>query len=131
MVYVRLVPTPTGSGESTLVTDTSATDVVVVVSVSLSLPMFGSGVADATVAVLVRMPAPRAGLTATTSVKKSDVTPKLGFEQETIPAAPTAGVVQDQLPVVESDTNVAAPDSRSVKVALAALFGPLLVMVIW
>ena len=56
---------------------------------------------------------------------------KLGFVQETVPVAPTAGVVHDQPPVVDSDTKVVPAGSVSVKLALAALLGPLFVSVIW
>jgi hypothetical protein len=67
----------------------------------------------------------------TTTVKKSTVTRKLVFVQEIVPVAPTAGVVHDQLPVVDSETKVVPAGSVSDQLAEAALLGPLFVTVIW
>ena len=63
-------------------------------------------------------------------MKKSAVTPKLVFVQETVPVAPTAGAVHDQVPVVDSDTKV-VPDGRVSEKVAATLFGPLFVRVSW
>ena len=73
----------------------------VVVAVALSLPGAGSDVADDTVAVFVNMPVIPAF---TTNVKTALPTARVVAEQETVPFAPTAGVVHDQPPGDESDT---------------------------
>ena len=52
------------------------------------------------------VPAAVDGATATTSVKKSTVRQTRKLVHETEPVPPTARVVHDQLPVVESETNV-------------------------
>ena len=130
MVYVRLLPALTGSGVSTFVTDRLADAPTVVVAVPLSFPGFGSEVAEETVAVLEStVPALTLGDTATVSVKTALPTPRLGFELETVPPAPTAGVVEDHPPGDERDTNVVPAGSVSVSDTVAALLGPALVTV--
>src|SRR5690349_23258677 len=127
-----VLPALTGSGVSTFVIDRSAEPATVVVAVELSLPGFGSVVAEVSVAVLEStVPGAVDGLTATTSVKKSTVAPKLAFVQVTVPFAPTAGVVQDHGPVVESETNVVPAGSVSENDAVEALLGPAFVSVSW
>src|SRR6266852_4211141 len=102
-----LPPAPTGSGVSTFVVDRSATVATVVVAVPLSLPGFGSVVADDAVAVLERtVPFATVGSTATVRVKTAPPIARLGCEQEIVPPAPTAGVVHDQPPGEDTDTNV-------------------------
>ena len=127
---MRFVPAVTGSGVSTFATDRSADVATLVVSVSLSLSAFES-VGDATVAVLLMIvPDAVDGSTATVSVKTALPGAKLAFEQETVPVAPTAGVVHDQPAGDESDTNVVFAGSVSDKLAVAALLGPGLLAVI-
>jgi hypothetical protein len=115
------------------VTERSADVATVVVAVPLSSPEFPSAAAEVAVAVFVRtVPAVTDGSTATTRVKSTPglVTAKEGLEQETFPVAPTAGVVQDQPPGDESETNV-VPDGRtSSNNAETAASGPLFVTVI-
>jgi hypothetical protein len=103
----------------------------VVDAVPLSLPGFGSVVLDAAVAVFdSTVPALTAASTVTVSVKTALPTPNDGFEQDTVPLAPTAGVVHDQPPGEESDTNVVPAGSVSENAADAAVLGPALVNVI-
>ena len=75
------------------------------------------------------VPAATDGSTFTTSVKTALPTPKLALEQETVPLAPTAGVVHDQPPGVETTRRSCRPAAYP-KLALAALLGPLFVIVI-
>src|SRR5687767_5803902 len=104
-----------GSGLSVFVTDRSADNAdTVVVAVPVSLPMFGSGVEDAAVALFVMtVPSVTDGSTATTSVKTLLPTLMPAMEQLTAPVAPTAGVVHNQPPGAESDTNVVPTGSVS------------------
>jgi hypothetical protein len=51
--------------------------------------------------------------------------PSDGFEQDTVPPAPTAGVVHDQPPGGDKDTKVMLPGSVSVNITLCASAGPL------
>jgi hypothetical protein len=126
------LPAVTGSGVSAFVTCMSEEVATVVVAVSLLFAPFGSVVAEVRVAVFEStVPPGTDGITVTTSVKKSTVTPKLVFVQETVPLAPTDGVVHDHGPVVERDTKVVPVGSVSEKLALAALLGPLFVRVSW
>src|SRR5688572_11443072 len=93
-----LPPASTGSGVSVLVivTFVAAADTVVV-AVALSLPGVGSEVAEETVAVLLStVPAAVPGETATVKVKTALPAGREAIEQETVPPAPTAGVVHDQ-----------------------------------
>ena len=69
------------------------------------------------------------GAIATVRVKTALPTARLGFEQVTVPLVPTAGVVHDQPPGEESDTNVVPAGSGSERLTLAALLGPALVTV--
>jgi len=50
----------------------------------------------------------------------------VGAEQDTVPPAPTAGVVHDQPPGDDSDTNVVFAGSVSESAAVMALLGPAL-----
>ena len=116
---------------STFVVERSATVATVVVAVPLSLPGFGSVVADDAVAVLEStVPFANVGSTATVRVKTALPIARLGFEQEIVPPAPTAGVVHDQPPGEDSDTNVIPAGNVSDTDALVALLGPALVAVI-
>ena len=125
------MPAVTGSGVSTLVIARSADAVTVVVAVEELLPAFGSLVKELTVAVFdSTVPPAVPASTFTTSVKKSTVTANEELVHETVPVPPTAGVVHDQPPVVESETNVVFAGNVSDSEAEAALLGPLLVIVI-
>ena len=126
------MPAVTGSGVSTFVNERSAEPLpTVVVAVPFSLPGFGSLVADEAVAVLeMTVPAAVDGSAATVSVNTALPTARLGFEQETVPPAPTAGVVHDQPPGDDSDTNVVPAGKVSDKDTVAALLGPAFVAVI-
>jgi hypothetical protein len=53
-------------------------------------------------------------------------TARLAIEQETVPPAPTAGVVHDHPPGDESETNVVPADNVSERLTVAALLGPAL-----
>src|SRR5690348_16341377 len=102
-----LLPAFTGSATSTFVSERSADAATVVVAVALSLPVFGSVVAEATVAVLERtVPLATPASTFTTRVTSPPPTRTLAFEHETVPPAPTAGVVQLQPAAEDSETKV-------------------------
>jgi hypothetical protein len=133
IVYVTLAPAATGSGESVIVMLTSAEPApTLVVVVAELFAVVGSVVAEVMVAVLMSVvPDPRLGSAFATSVKMSAAGPKLAFVHVTTPLAPTAGVVHVHDPAVASDTNVVLAGSVFVKVALAALLGPLFVTVTW
>ena len=90
-------PAVTGSGVSTLVTERSAEVATVVVAVALLLPELGSVVAAETVAVFeITVPAAVEASTWTVRVKTALPTANEALEQETVPPAPTAGLVQLQ-----------------------------------
>lgn len=114
-----------------MVTERSADPVpTVVVAVALSLPGFGSVVADDTVAVLlITVPTVTPAPTCTTRLKTALPDANEAFEQETVPPAPTAGVVQLQPPGNESDTKVVPADRVSDSATVAALLGPMLLTV--
>lgn len=115
-----------------MMTERSADPVpTVVVAVTLSLPGFGSVVADATVAVLlITVPTVTPAPTCTTREKTALADASEAIEQETVPAAPTAGVVQLQPPGAASDTKVVPADRVSDNATVAALLGPMLLTVI-
>lgn len=116
----RLLFPVTVAGEST-----------VVVAVPLLLPGFPSGVLEVAVAVLLRVePAATVGATATVNVKTELPTAKEGFEHETVPLSPAAGVVHDH-PLTSGKVTKVVPDgSVSLHEAFAAASGPLLFTVI-
>src|SRR5438034_1034468 len=132
MVYVRVPPGRTGSGESVLVTARSASARTVVVAVALLLPVLASAVVELTVAVLeIVLPSSAAGLTWTPRVKVA-VAPLANeaVVQFTVPVEPAAGVVQLQPAGVGIDWNVVCDGNGSFMVTLAAAFGPALLTVI-
>ena len=114
-----------------MVTDRSAVGTcTVVVAVPLSLPGFGSDVAEVAVAVFERtVPFATEESTATVRVKTALPAAREAMEQETVPAAPTAGVVQLQPPGELSETKVVPAGRVSESDTEAALLGPLLVTV--
>jgi hypothetical protein len=125
------VPDVTGSGVSTFVTERSADAATVVVAVPLSFPGFPSAVAEVAVAVFVRtVPSVTDGATATVNVNTEFPTANDGFEHDTVPAAPTAGVVHDQPAPAGKETNVVPAGSVSLHDAEDAASGPLFVTVI-
>jgi hypothetical protein len=96
----------------------------VVVAVLLSLPVFGSGVDDATVAVLLStVPVGTLALTATTRVKVPVPTFTEAFVQLTVPPEPTGGVVHDQPAAELSETKVVPVGKVSVTDQEASLLG--------
>src|SRR5438034_867290 len=132
MVYVRVPPGRTGSGESVLVMARSASARTVVVAIALLLPVLESAVVELTVAVLaIVLPSGAAGLTWTMRVKVA-VAPLANeaVVQFTVPVEPTAGVVQVQPAGVGIDWNVVCDGNGSFMVTLAAAFGPALLTVI-
>jgi len=103
----------------------------VVVAVLLSLPGFPSGVEEVTVAVLLIIElAATFGSTLTVSVKTELPTANEGFEHETVPLSPGAGVVHDHPLISGKETKVVPAGSVSLHEALAAASGPLLLTVI-
>jgi hypothetical protein len=131
MVYVRLFPVYTGSGAPMLVTERSADAATVVVAVPLSFPGFGSEVVEEAVAVFDRtVPSVTDGSTCTVKENTALPTASDAIEHDTVPPAPTAGVVQDQPGGGENDTNVVPAGRVSDKDALAASLGPAFVVVI-
>lgn len=120
-----MLPAVTGSGVSTFVTEMSAAAATVVVEVPLWLPGFESRVSAVTFAVLVMtVPAAVDGGMATVKVKTAFPGVMLEFEQVTAPPAPTAGVVHDQPPGLDNDTNVVPAGSVSERFTVEALLGP-------
>lgn len=114
-----------------MVIDRSADAATVVVAVALSLPILGSGVVDDTVAVFEStVPAATDGSTATTKVNAAGPGANDAFEHDTVPLAPTAGVVQLQPPGDANDTKVVPAGKVSLNEAAAALLGPAFVTVI-
>jgi hypothetical protein len=103
-----------------------------VVAVPLSFPVSASDVAEEAVAVFERtVPAANDGSIATSRVKTPLLlTPSDDVEHDTVPLAPTAGVVQDQPPDEDSDTNVVPAGRVSERLTLDASLGPALVAVI-
>src|SRR5438093_701212 len=128
IVYVRVPPGRTGSGESLLAIARSASARTVVVAVAVLLARLGSKVVELTVAVLaIVLPSGAAGLTWTTRVNVA-VAPlaSVAVVQLTVPVKPAAGVVQVQPAGVGIDWKVVSGGSRSFIVTLAAAFGPAL-----
>ncbi len=125
-------PAVTGSGESVFVTIRSARVFTVVVAVAALSVASGSVVLLETFAVL-EIDAPFAALvfTLTTSVNVPDAfAARLAFEQEIVPVAPTAGVVQLKPAGLASETKVVFVGTASVNVTLVALLGPVFVTMI-
>ena len=116
---------------ATFVKERSADAATVVVAVALSSPGFPSADAEVAVAVFERtVPALTDGATATVNVNTELPTANDGFEHDTVPAAPTAGVVHDQPATAGKETNVDPAGSVSLHDAEVAASGPLFVTVI-
>ena len=104
----------------------SGGDTVVVV-VALLLPGAGSAEVAVTVAVLeITVVGEVAGATATTRVKTELPSAADALLHNTVPAAPTAGVVQDQPVATDRETKLVWAGKVSLQLALAAALGPLL-----
>jgi hypothetical protein len=90
----------------------------------------GSEAPELTLTVLLTEPVAE-GATVTATVKTA-VTPEgmLAIEHDTVPVAPTAGVVQLQPPGAVSELKVMTGGKTSLSVTLGAASGPLLVMTI-
>src|SRR5438046_1320786 len=148
MVYVRVPPGRTGSGESVSVMARSASARTVVVAIALLLPVLESAVValcvtvlvidllsavvELTVAVLeIVLPSAVSGLTWTPRVKVA-VAPLANeaVVQFTVPVEPAAGVVQVQPAGVGIDWNVVCDGNGSFMITLVAAFGPALLTVI-
>src|SRR5439155_453008 len=115
------------SAGALLVIDRSAARTSVF-AVAALLAVLGSKVTELTVAVLVSvLPSGVLALTCATIVKLTVAPLAVGpVVQFTVPAEPTAGVVQVQPAGVMIDWNVVPGGSGSVTVTLAAVEGPLL-----
>ena len=115
------------SAGALLVIDRSAARTSVF-AVAALLAVLGSKVTELTVAVLVSvLPSGVLALTCATIVKLAVAPLAVGpVVQFTVPAEPTAGVVQVQPAGVMIDWNVVTGGSGSVTVTLAAVEGPLL-----
>jgi hypothetical protein len=124
-VQVRVPPGTTGEGEATTPMETPEEAFTVEVAVAESLPGAGSDVAEETVAVLDRtVPPATAALTPTVSVKTALPAERVATEQETVPPAPTAGVVQIHPAADASETKVVPAGSVSESETDAASLGP-------
>jgi hypothetical protein len=132
IVYVRLVPGVTGSGVSVFVTLRFALAVpTVVTAVPLSLPVFGSAVAALTAAVFEStVPAATDEPTFTINVKTALPTANEAVLQAITPPLPIAGVVHDQPPGEESETNVVPAGRVSLSATVDATLGPAFATVI-
>lgn len=99
-------------------------------AVALSLPGLESVVADVTVAVLAST-VPPVTAAPTLTIRVNTALP-IGIdvnEHDTVPPAPTTGVVHDQPPGEASETKVVPAGSGSEIEALEALLGPALAAV--
>lgn len=100
----------------------------VVLAVAELLPGVASAVAEPMLTVAVTLPA-NAGAIVTISVKFA--LPPAGYDarlQLTVPVPPTAGVVHVQPPGAASEAKVVFAGTAMLNAALAALLGPLLVV---
>jgi hypothetical protein len=123
-VFVGAVP-------AFLVIARSAEPLTVVEAVALLFPEAKSAVAVETVAVLLIVEPAALAATRTVSVKVAvDATAREALVQETLPVAPTAGVVQVNPAGDASETNVVFAGSVSARVTFTAAFGPLFVTAI-
>jgi hypothetical protein len=114
---------------SALLVTTRLNPQTAVLAIPLSFPGFGSAVADEAVAVFENDELAD-GSTATVRVNTSLRNPSDAEEQDTVPPAPIAGVVQDQPPGELNDTNVVPDGNVSEMPTLSASLGPALVAVI-
>ena len=120
-------------GEATLVTIRSDSVAVATISVAVALllAVLGSEVEELIVAVsLIAVPAGVPAVTLRITGKLADPAAKLGFVQLIVPALPTVGRVQDHpVGIGVNEKNVVFAGVVSVKVAVVATLGPLLVTI--
>ena len=96
-------------------------------AVAVLLAALGSEVAELTATVLLMaVPAGVAAATPNTTVKPADPAAKLGLMQLMVPALPTAGVVHDHPVATTIDWKLVFAGVFSVRLALVAVLGPML-----
>jgi hypothetical protein len=125
-----LLPAATDDGEAEFVTIRSACveSATTSAAVAVLFAVFGSAVAELTVAIsLIAVPAVALPLTFSFTVKLADPAAKLGLVQLMVPALPAAGVLHDH-PVgrVPMDWKVVFAGVVSLKLAVVAVLGPAL-----
>jgi hypothetical protein len=126
-VYVIVLPCVTGFGVPLLVTVKSQT---MVTSVAVVVVLVFTAFVAVTDEVAVIVPAAIVGATFRTTIMSAAVPDAtLGSVQLTVPVAPTAGAVQVHPTGAETDANVVLVGVTSVKLAVVAAAGPLLVTV--
>ena len=87
----------------------------------------GSEIAELTATVLLMaVPAGAAAATPKTTVKPADPAAKLGLVQVMVPALPTAGDVHDHPAATTIDWKLVFAGVFSVRLALVAVLGPML-----
>ena len=134
MVYVRGLPACTGFGEAVLVTTMFAVPAAPtpVNTLALLFARFGSVVPEVTLSVSrICVPLTAAAFTFTCTLKVATAAPLAtnGLVQVMFPDAPTAGVVQAQPAAGVIEKKVVLAGTASLKTALTAASGPLLVTV--
>jgi hypothetical protein len=131
-VYVIVLPAATGLGLPLFVTAKSQSALTFVMTVVVLLLKLGSLVVGSweTEELAVIDETATVDATLTTTMMAADAPEAtLGLVQFTLPVAPTAGVVHDQPAGTEMEAKVVFVGTASVKLALAAVPGPLLVTV--
>jgi hypothetical protein len=131
-VKVALLPAANEVGDAEFVTIRSACVAVATTSaaVAVLLELFGSETEDVTLAVsVIAVPATVPAFTFRTTVKVPEPDAKLAFVQLIVPVPLTAGVVHDHPDAAEIDWNVVFAGVVSVKLAVVAVLGPLLVTI--
>jgi hypothetical protein len=122
---VIVLPWVAGFGVSLLVTVRSQT---MLTSVAVVVVLVFTALVAVTDEVAVMVPAAIVGATFSTTIISAAVpAAMLGSVQLTVPVAPTAGVVQVHPTGAETDANVVLVGVASVKLAVVAAAGPLLV----
>ena len=128
IVYVRLLPAVTGSGESIFATDKSVDVATVLVVVPVLLLVLGSGTGELAVAEFaMRVPLVVFAFTFTTSVNVIDAPTPVVVPNPvavTFPVPPTAGVVDVHPAGAEKETKVVFAGTASVIEMFDAGDGP-------
>ncbi len=124
-------PARTGLGESVMVTAMSAwlAAATVTSTLTLLLELLGSVTADEPMSVsVITVPVAVPAFTLATN-ENAPLAPDAseGMVQEMLPVAPTAGVVQVQVPGFVREKKVVLVGTASVKLTVVAVDGPLLV----
>lgn len=125
-----MLPAATDVAEGELVATRSASVARATTSAAVAVLFaeLGSAVVALTVAAsLIAVPCAVPALTFTPTVNVPAPGASLGFVQVMVPVAPTAGVTQDHPAGNETDWKVVFGGVTSVKLALVAALGPLLV----